>query len=312
MAGGPDEGERMRGLTRVSVLIAMMICVCGVSLAQRPSVLDRIMQRNDEIVLYDLLALRVRDKRYDALTHQVSARLNPHIAEVFRRPAKSVAFYVFFARMGFNAKTWDRIVVFDSLLLDAMRHLCYGLAVYGTTDCDYVHKLADYVVKTDHAYKRNAIFVLDGPPENPFSLPTIWGLTPEQSARADQLFEDMLAGWMAHEASHAFLDHARELVLARYPDATIRDPHLAADVRAAIQAPYSFSRQKEREADEHAVRLLIRSGYKIDALIQSFEFAQQIEELSGEANLTDRDRTHPTPLERIILARQIAAEEAKR
>lgn len=283
----------------------------GGATAQLPSDLDRIMRWRDTQVLHQFLETSLPDKRYDAIFRRISDRLNPHISEIFPHP-KEVVFYVFIGHMGFNAQTWDHITIFDSLLLDSMHDLCLGLSVYGTSDSDYVHTLAHYVVRTDHLCR--GPLTLTGPPENPYSLPTIWGLTPDQQNRADTMFEEMLAGWMAHEASHALLDHTREMVEAEQLVALYRQRNAAVpdELRCKVFAPYRFTRQKEREADEHGIRLILRAGYKIDGFVASLEFAQQIEQISGEAGLNESERTHPSPLERILLAREIAAQEASR
>ena len=213
--------------------------------------------------------------------------------------------------MGFNAQTWNEIIVFDSLLIDTLRKLAEGVAVYGTADCDYVRKLAIYVSEVDRLCRVGQVPMHNSGTDNPYRLPSLWGLTPAQREQADALFEEMLAAWMAHEGSHAFLNHSRERVEAQrllwlYNQQGEAPPE---SVRQYIGQYLNASTtiQKEREADEYGIRLTLESGYTVEGLIYSLQLVEYLEQLSGEALRTNR--THPPPSERIVMARQIAGHE---
>ncbi|NDD29976.1 MAG: hypothetical protein EB084_17100 [Proteobacteria bacterium] len=299
-----------------SIRLAALTCIIVSSLlrhaaAQQPVPLEDLLLWQDAMVLSRYQSTYLCDTRYDGALRRISQRLNPHLAEVFQS-AQPVQYYVFIGQMGFNAQTWHHLIIFDALLLDTLRKLADGVAVYGTTECDYVRRLAVYVAQVDQAKKTGRLTLRVTGADNPYRLPTLWGMTPAQRDRADVLFDEMLASWMAHEGSHAFLHHSRERaeaqqLLQMYSQQT----DFTSDSMQRYISTYlgtNTSRQKERDADEHGVRLIVKSGYSIEGLLRSLEFAQMIEVLTGEAQVVNR--THPTPAERISLARQIAEDES--
>lgn len=300
---------RITALALAVVAMALLVRSTPAAAQQMPD-LDGMLRWQDAMVLRRYQQTYVTDKRYDALLRKISERLNPHLSQVYTR-SKPVRYYVFVGNMGFNAQTWDGLIIFDSLLLDAMRRLCEGVAVYGTTDCDYVRNLAVYVAEVDRACRAGHIALQTTSVDNPYRLPTLWGLTPAQREAADALFEEMLASWMAHEGSHAFLDHSRERIEAQrllwlYNQQGEAPPDsVKTYISQYLNATTTI--QKEREADAYGIRLVLRSGYTVEGLIRSFEFVHYLEQLSGEA--LRANRTHPTPTERIVHARQISGNE---
>lgn len=269
--------------------------------------LETLLRWQDAQVLRRYQETFVTEKRYNALLERVGERLNTHIAQVYPR-FKPVRYYVFVGNMGFNAQTWHSIIIFDSLLLDTMRKLAEGVAAYGTTDCPYVHALAIQVARLEQQRQSGRSLLRVGSADNPYRLPTLWGLTPAQREDADRIFEEMLAAWMAHEGSHAFLEHTRERVeaqqLAQLYSLQGEAPPEAVRQYIGRYLSSETTLQKEREADAYGIRLTLRAGYGVDGLIRSFEFAQLLEQLTGQA--LQPVRTHPTPSERIVMARQIA------
>ncbi len=277
-----------------------------------PQEIDALLEWQDHLVLSTYQQQFSQDKRYNAVLGRIGSRLNPHLGEVYANPQFKIYYYVFFSRMGFNAQTWTHVIIFDSLLVDALRHLADGVAVYGNTNNDYVHALAERVARASMADEAGVYEPDLQRPDNPFLLPVVSGMTVEQQQHAEALFESMLAGWMAHEGSHAFLQHNRERVQAEQLRQLYRQGYVApAEVRARINQALSYSNGKarEREADERGTRLIVRAGYGADGLIYSLEFAQLIEELCGTNNMYFR--THPTPRERIATVRAVEAAERK-
>lgn len=280
--------------------------------AQVPSV-DTMLEWQDQMVIRSYMANCPQDFRYKDLLARISARFNGHLAAVYRKPDKEAHYFVFVANMGFNAQSWNRVIVFDSLLLDSMRCLAKGIAVHEKLEAPYVQQLAQYVASLNTATKSGFVMPNLQNADNPYSLPNIWGLTPAQRDRSDALFEEMVAGWMAHEGSHVFLNHCRDRIQEQRLIAMYQQGRIPADILQQHMnqyLAYSLTRQKEAEADEKGVRLLVRSGYSVEGLVYTLHFAQLLQDISGSTN--DYFRTHPLPQERIDMAERVAEEERAR
>jgi predicted Zn-dependent protease len=127
-----------------------------------------------------------------------------------------------------------------------------------------------------------------------YHLPMAGNLTSTEQVQADALYEEMVASWLGHEASHAFLNHARQRMLALQ----------AAPMGYGMGNPLqnftwmnSMGLDREREADEHGAVLITHSGYSLRGFVISLEFAQRLEELSGGGNTWLSN--HPPARERI-------------
>lgn len=294
---------------RAFLVVLVLLLVAPVQAARTVPDIDGLLRWQDEVVLQQLLGSYPQDYRYADVLDRITRRLNPHLDAVYGKGAgkEQVRYFVFLSRIGFNAQTWNRVIIFDSLLLDSLRNLSRAIAVRGSTNDPFVQNLAVAVTRAQAACKAGSMQPDFGNVQNPYNLPIMYGLPPDQRDRADALFEEMLAAWMAHEASHAFLNHVRERVEARQL-AHIYESRSSEAMRRHIQQylSYEYGRQKELEADAGAVRLIRRAGYGIDGFVRTFEFAQMIEELTGESRVPVR--THPTPLERIRFVQRVADE----
>ncbi len=301
----------------LTLLLLALVFLSPPARAQDSQSVASLLKWQDALVLAHYQADYRADHRYDAILARVSRHLNAHLAQVYPH-YKPVYYYVFFARMGFNAQTWDHVIIFDSLLFDVLHHLCECIARHGTTQCASVRRLAACTVRESRLSSAAITRVDAGHPRNPYHLPTIHGLTPAEESRSDRLFEEMIAAWVAHEASHAFLDHCRQRLVAqaertqeltrRYGDNPV--PRAVLDRYVNSYLSYDLGLRKEREADAYGVRLLVRSGYPIEGFIDSLKFAAMLESDSGVAR--EKRRTHPTPQERIRLAREVASRELAR
>ncbi|HEY3998500.1 MAG TPA: hypothetical protein VGO93_06520, partial [Candidatus Xenobia bacterium] len=103
---------------------------------------DAALAQQDQAVLTYFNHNFMRDHRSDRVFERIFNRLTPHLADVYPNPDKVVTPYVFVSTMGFNAMTWDHIIVFDALLLDTFRRLSEGVTLYGDTDQQYFWNLA--------------------------------------------------------------------------------------------------------------------------------------------------------------------------
>jgi Zn-dependent protease with chaperone function len=122
----------------------------------------------------------------------------------------------------------------------------------------------------------------------------------------------LIAAIMAHELGH--LDHRHSLRAAVRSASvflvismSLGDLSGVSAVSVSVPAVLlerSYSRNFEREADAHAVRLLRQRGYPPQAFARALErLAEQFSDLSGPASYLS---THPTTRERIESARRAA------
>ncbi|MHB2018957.1 MAG: M48 family metalloprotease [Candidatus Xenobia bacterium] len=291
-------------------LLAVMVLALPVQ-AQYGGV-DQFLAAQDSQVLSNFSGRFARDQRYDTLFARIYARLNPHLSEVYSDPDKDVRPYCFVSTMGFNAMTWDHIIVFDSLLLDSLRRLSEGVVVYGKVNTPYGWSLARAVASLQRHAHSLPQYANPDHQDNIYDLPVAGQLTPEQRQQADALFEEMVASWLAHEGSHAFLNHAR----LRVEEQQMRQMNASAQGNPQAFGNYidryreaSLGQEKEREADEHGAQLILRSGYTIRGFVLSLQFSDMLEQLMGTTN--SYLRTHPPASERIADIERIAGSMPK-
>lgn len=263
--------------------------------------LDRFLLEQDKKVFYFFQSSFPYDVRYDDTLIKIMSSMNKYIPEVYgKKPDIYLAGWVFTSPLGFNAITGYRIIIFDSVLLDTLRFLSEGITVCGGIDNDYVHSLAKSVAELSASHANGDIKPDVNDLDNPFHLPRAPVITLEQKKQSEKLFYEMVASWIAHEASHGFCEHIKEktqaiLMMEAYNRGIYPPEELKKRIEYYINC--QFSPQKEREADEKGTLLLLKSGYSIDGFIYWLKFAGWLEELTGVKNKSDR--THPEIEERI-------------
>jgi len=286
--------------------VMLFLCLMAPAMAQHlPSDSDAdttteiLLDYQDRLVFTQFCRYYPRDLRFDRALEKISLVFNSHGHEVFSDYNKEVYFVVFVSSMGFNAISFHKLVIFDSLLLDSLRFLATGIAVYGDVDNDYCRALALSVAKVGMAHQFGMLVgnYTDG--QNPYRLPEFETITASQRVRAERLFEDMLAAVMAHEASHAFLNHVKEKVetsrtLWENNQGKVDPGELNRYINGYIK--YTLSYQKELEADACGARLVKASGYDREGFIYWLKFSKMLEEATGSVEDTGETgvRTHPT------------------
>jgi hypothetical protein len=303
----------MKNIPFMALLALVLIALFSPhAVAQKPELsphdehrIALIMEWQDQMVLTQFSLHYIRDYRYDGLLNHISEKFNEKVSAIFPHYNKEVYFSVFVSPLGFNACTWNKLIIFDSLLMDSLRKLSQGIACFGTMDNSYTRELAMKVLQRGEAqnFGRIAGNFTDG--RNPFSLPSPETLTPEEQRHADLIFESMIAAVAAHEASHAFLDHIRDKLLLQkalslYNQGKSDPEELNRYIDNYIN--YTLSNEKELEADTYAARLARASGYDIDGFIYWLQFCDILEELTGTRS--QQARTHPTPQARIATVRK--------
>lgn len=113
--------------------------------------------------------------------------------------------------------------------------------------------------------------------------------------------EDELAFVIAHEIAHNELKHCIHRIQHSYQASKLQ-PALGTIVQLAYAAyKHPFSKEEERQADEYAVRLMQKAGYKKAGAISFFvSLEKQESKWEGSNLLTINDfvSTHPTAVER--------------
>lgn len=250
----------------------------------------------------------ITDYRYYSFIDSIMKKMNPYLPSIYgNKPYIWLNGGCFSSNMGFNAMTGYRIIIFDSLLLDGLKRLADAVAVYGNLNNDYSRKLAQTIANLTKAHSQGNINPNKSNLNNPFNLPTLPKLTPEQKAKSEKLFTNMVASWVAHEASHGFLEHIKEkMQIQETMQSYYQGKYPPEQIQQQIQyyLNYTLNQQKEFEADTMAVKLLIKSGYDVDGFIWWLRFADILEADMKPANSqtganTSYMRTHPTGEQRV-------------
>lgn len=113
--------------------------------------------------------------------------------------------------------------------------------------------------------------------------------------------EDELAFVIAHELAHNELKHCIHRIQHSYQASKLQ-PALGTIVQLAYGVyKHPFSKEEERQADEYAVRLMQKAGYKKVGAISFFVSLEKQESKWKGSNLqtiNDFVSTHPTAVER--------------
>jgi hypothetical protein len=250
-----------------------------------------------------------RDARYDSYFMRLFPVFNAHLGEVFPNYQEYVEYSVYAGPLGFNAVTFHRLVVFDSILLDGLKRLCEGFITYNGLNNDYTRQLARFAAgiissrqsgMSTGQYNRYDT-------NNPFGYPICRDYSQAGSGAVDALFIEMLASWMAHEGAHAYMNHnlerAKATQMIQMSQQNSYNPQMMnQEVQKYIN--YTLTPQKELEADAKGSELLVRSGISVRGYIVWLSFADMIEELMGSKY--QYQRTHPRSEQRIGVIVQVA------
>lgn len=263
--------------------------------------IDQMLKWQDQQIMSQFQSKFVSDGRYNAFIHSIMQRMNTYLTQVYGQQSNLyISGFCFASSLGFNAVTGYRIIIFDSLLLDTLKFLADGIAVYGGVDNQYVQNLARTVVNLCAQHQQGNIRPNTSNLYNPFNLPTLTNLTQEQRMQSQKLFTDMVASWVAHEGSHGFLEHIKEkmkISLTQQAYSQGKYPPQAIQQQINQYLTYSLGPKMELEADTKGTILLLKSGYSVDGFIWWLKFADILEQLMGTKN--SYMRTHPSSEQRI-------------
>lgn len=284
-------------MTRQKLLILILSVILLVAAPVSAQTLDDQLTWNDYFIAQQF-SMFPRDARYDTFMNAIAQRLNATIVENFGED-KSITFYVCPSRLGFNAVSFHRFIVFDSVLLDSLRYLAMGRAYYGGINTQYTERLAAAVAKVSQARQMGQMMGNYNDTVNPFGLPSPGQLNPQQQKEAEAIFAEMLASWMAHEGSHCMRDHMKTRLEAASRQNQnmnlMNQQQFMNNVNTYMNA--KISQEFEKDADVHAARWLLRSGFTTEGYIMWLEFGEKLEKMMGVDNAYLR--THPKCSDRI-------------
>ena len=263
---------------------------------------DAMLVMQDQMMVRQLCSRFPPDYRYNDLLNRISQRFNSAGPSVFPNwNTKDVQYIVLVGPFGFNAVAFHQSIVIDSLLMDSMRKLAEGITFYGRIDTSYTNELARAVLIKMQEFQSGRHQVNFNNLENPFNLPSLGNLNPSQQQKSARLFEEMVAGFLSHEGSHAFREHTKEKMLVQQnlwvQNQGKSDPQrLNQEITNYMSK--DFSKAKEFEADAYGARLLKAAGYGKQGIIYWFQLGTMIEQCAG-ASQNPAERTHPTGEQRI-------------
>ena len=287
----------------LSIFLVLFILVAIVGVYAQT--IDDQLNWNDQMVYQQFTSYYPPDTRYNAYMNQIAGNLNSNIVDVFGED-KDMIYYVCPSHIGFNAISFHKVIIFDSLLLDSLRFLAMGKVYYGGLDNEYIDNLAYNVVRISKLRQNRMMQPNYYNQNNPFGLPVVPGqLTQEQQARAEKLFKSMLVSWMAHEGSHCMLEHMKQrMIKMQEAKQQMQYQGNQYQFQNSINAYMSaqLMQSMEKEADVHATKWLLKSGYSTDGFITWLTFAEKLEKLMGTENAYLR--THPKCSERIEYIRE--------
>ncbi len=270
---------------------------------QRQMTPDQMLTMQDQMMVQQFAMKHPVDYRYTQLLDRISARFNSAGNRVFPNyDTKNVQYIVFVGPFGYNAVAFHQSIVIDSLLMDSLRKLAEGIAFYGKFDTEYTHNLARAILTQMSAMQSGRANINYNSTENPFNLPSPGQLSPQQQQTSAKYFEEMVAGFLSHEGTHAFLEHTKEKMIKQQSlwvqnQGKANPQELNRQINNYIS--YSFTKTKEFEADAYGVRLLKAAGYTPKGLIYWLELGGLLEDYTGASNTPADQRTHPTTRERV-------------
>jgi hypothetical protein len=306
----PVWGWRGRDLL---LALVFLLAWSGSALAQGwgPPVADPIqasLLARDEMVRRYYILNFPADPRYEAVLSRIGNRVNAQLHKVFPNSEEEVTYGVFLSNLGFNGVAWHRVVILDSLLLDALHRVAEAVAVYGRLENSYVDQLAAFIgmLGTQGGYGAPLRDRARIDPENPYRIPPPPGLTFQAQRRAEEIFEDMLAAWVCHELSHCYLGHAREKIEEglrlqnRYGGQV---PPWVLEGQIQQHLNYRLAPAKELQADRAGALVAFHAGYTLEGFRRWYAFIDRIEQHTGTA--FQQHRTHPHGTQRFQAVQEV-------
>ncbi len=152
-------------------------------------------------------------------------------------------------------------------------------------------------------FKSYKVFRLDSPEINAMALPGGHLLLTHGLMTLADTSEDQLAGILAHEIAHVELGHCRKALIRKNRTEALqlflslanRRPGTASSIVQHL-AKLGISRESELEADDFALKLLLKSRYSPWGLVQFLEKAKERERIPEWLTFLS---THPGNNERI-------------
>ena len=254
------------------------------------------MNYQDQMMINKMAATHPVDNRYDQFLNVISTKFNNVGRYVFPNyDSKDSKYVVMPGVFGYNAVSFHRSIVIDSLLLEVDKRLAMGMAYYGKIDTPYTRQLAMAAVRATQMTQNGTLRINTNNPYNPYNLPEIQGqLSPSQQKLAELYFEHLVAAILAHEGSHVFREHTKQKMLTQQKLWQQGQGNMN-QIQQYINT--NFTKEKEYEADLYGLKLLKRAGYSREGMVAWFRFADIFESITGTLNLPNRD--HPTGAERI-------------
>lgn len=273
---------------RLRFLLMGLLCWSGSAFGEPAPVLEVA----DQAMLARYRAHFPRDNRYNDVINRVTLRLLQTSGEPL---LPQIQLAVYYSDLGFNAVAFHRIIVLDSLLLDGLKRYAQGAVVHGTVANAYTDRLAGFLgglqASGQLGQPRQNLDV-----RNPYAIPAPPGFEASMEAESEALFEELLAAWICHEASHIFLGHVDERFAAAQ---NLQESPLGKNLPPDQLRRYlddSIGPDSEYAADAHAVQLLKAAGYSREGLRRVLFLCQRVDEMAGRGS--NPLRTHPTPVMR--------------
>lgn len=266
--------------------ILLLVLLLGAMARAQPSQaeLDDLLEWQDQQIVARFSQDGSADYRWDPLLQSLAERLVVGVSQVFPGQSQAVTFRVFHRKLGFNAVCWHRVVLIDSLLMVGLQRLAEGEAVYGTLDSPYTTGILELIQRGSE------------------DLPPPPGLTWEKEQAARDLFEEMLAAWVCHEVSHAYLGHARKrLAQARLLEqSNPRGNQLLLDQQIRQYLDFEVGPANELEADRYGAMLALQSGFGLQGYRKALWIIARLEHLSGADEQFYRSHPHPEDRARVL------------
>ena len=175
-------------------LLILLVAIIALSIPTNGQTIDDQLRLKDQAIERQFSAFP-HDARYDAIMNGIAEKLNAAIVKTFKGD-KKLEYYVCPSHIGFNALSFNKFTVYDSLLLDSLRYLAEGAAKNNGIDNPYIDQLARRVAEVSRLRQSGAAFGDFSNRLNPFGLPEPGKLSQPERLEAEKLSLQCLHhGW---------------------------------------------------------------------------------------------------------------------